>query len=145
MTLAAILKQKNGSIISVTPSMRISEVVAVLAEKRIGAVLILDTEDQLLGILSERDVVRSLAANGARTLEMTAAQLMTKSPTTAATDITVYDAEHLMTNGRFRHLPVVENGRLLGIVSIGDVVKAVLDEQTHEMENMRSYVTGMAL
>ena len=142
MTLTAILKQKEGTIISVNPTARISEVVAILAEKRIGAVLILNELGELTGILSERDVVRSLAANGARTLEMTAAQLMTKSPTTVGTDISVYDAEHLMTNGRFRHLPVVEDGRLLGMVSIGDVVKAVLDAQTQEMDSMRSYVTG---
>jgi CBS domain-containing protein len=142
MTLAAILKQKEGWIISVTPTTHISEVVAVLAEKRIGAVVILDEAGQLLGILSERDIVRSLAANGARTLEMMAAQLMTRSPTTATSEITVYDAEHMMTNGRFRHLPIVDDERLIGMVSIGDVVKAVLDAQTHEMDNMRSYVTG---
>jgi CBS domain-containing protein len=143
MTLAAILKQKEGSIISVTPTTHISEVVAVLAEKRIGAVVILDETGRLLGILSERDIVRSLASNGARTLEMTAAQLMTRSPTTATSEITVYDAEHMMTNGRFRHLPIVDDEKLIGMVSIGDVVKAVLDAQTHEMDNMRSYVTGI--
>lgn len=142
MTLGAILKQKEAPVISVAPTTNISEVVAVLAEKRIGAVCILDDAKQMLGILSERDIVRSMAANGARTLEMTAAQLMTRSPTTATTEITVYDAEHLMTNGRFRHLPIVENGKLIGMVSIGDVVKAVLDAQTFEMNNMRSYVTG---
>jgi CBS domain-containing protein len=142
MTLATILKQKGGSVISVAPATRISEVVALLAEKRIGAVMILDDAEQLLGILSERDIVRSLAANGSRTLEMTAGQLMTRSPTTATTEVTVYDAEHLMTNGRFRHLPIVEDGKLMGMVSIGDVVKAVLDAQTYEMDNMRSYVTG---
>lgn len=142
MTLAAILKQKGGSIISVPPMMRVSEIVGVLAEKRIGAVLILDEAEQLLGILSERDIVRSLAFNGAQTLEMTAAQLMTRAPTTATTELTVYDAEHLMTNGRFRHLPIIEDGKPIGMVSIGDVVKAVLDQQTHEMENLRNYVAG---
>ena len=142
MTVAAILKQKSGAIVSVAPTARISEVVAVLSEERIGAVLILDESGELTGILSERDIVRSLAANGTRTLEMTAVQLMTKSPTTVRTDVSVYDAEHLMTNGRFRHLPVVEDGKLLGMVSIGDVVKAVLNAQSHEMDSMRSYVTG---
>ena len=142
MTIATILKQKGRSIISVAPAMRIGEVVGVLAEKRIGAVLVLDPAGQLAGILSERDIVRSLATNGAQTLEMTASQLMTRAPTTATTDLTVYDAEHLMTNGRFRHLPILEEGKLIGMVSIGDVVKAVLDQQTHEVDNLRNYVTG---
>jgi CBS domain-containing protein len=142
MKLTSILKLKESRIISVSPTTRIKEAVAILAENRIGAVLIIDEADEMLGILSERDVVRCLAANSGRTLEMTAAQLMTRSPTTATCETTIYDAEQLMTNGRFRHLPVVENGRLIGMVSIGDIIKALLNSQTAEMAHMREYVMG---
>jgi CBS domain-containing protein len=144
MTIAAILKLKTGDVISVVPATRIVEVIAVLAEKRIGAVLVMDTVDQLLGILSERDVVRSLAANGTATLQMTAAQLMTPHPTTATPNISVADAMAIMTEGRFRHLPIVDGGKLVGLVSIGDVVKARITQQEHEVDSLRAYVSGAA-
>jgi CBS domain-containing protein len=141
MKLAAILKQKSGAPIAVTPSATISDVVHVLAEKRIGAVLVLDGE-QLVGILSERDVVRSLAKQAGATLDLTAGDLMTHSPTTTSPDASVADAMEIMSDGRFRHLPVMENGKLIGLVSIGDVVKARIDQQEHEVDSLRAYVVG---
>lgn len=143
-TMAAILKRKSVALISVTPEATIREVVLVLTEKRIGAVVVQAVDGELLGILSERDVVRSLAANGNGTLDMPASSLMTRGPTTATPSTTVFEAENLMTDGRFRHLPIIEDGRLVGVVSIGDVVKAVIDEQTHEVRSLRHYVTGSA-
>src|SRR3954447_18725299 len=124
MTIAGILKHKGHNVTSVTPGMTIAEVAQVLASKRIGAVLVLDSGDQLLGILSERDIVACLGEHGARTLEMTAAQLMTADVTTATPRTTVDEVMGMMTDGRFRHIPVVEEGRLAGLVSIGDIVKA---------------------
>lgn len=143
-TMAAILKRKPTALITVPPEAKIHEVVVVLAEKRIGAVVVQSANSDLLGILSERDVVRSLAANGAATLDMTTNQLMTRAPTTATPATTVFEAENLMTDGRFRHLPIVEGGKLIGVVSIGDVVKTVIDEQTQEVRSLREYVNGGA-
>lgn len=141
-TMAALLKRKTSALISISPDARIREVVTVLAEKRIGAVVIQSEANDLLGILSERDVVRSLAANGVATLDMAARQLMTSAPTTATLATTVFEAETLMTEGRFRHLPIVEGGKLVGVVSIGDVVKSLIDEQEQQVNSLRDYVTG---
>lgn len=141
-TMLAILKQKPTALISVQPDTRIRDVVLILAEKRIGAVVVKSAGNELLGILSERDVVRSLASNGAGTLDMLTSQLMTRAPTTATPATTVLEAETLMTDGRFRHLPIVEDGKLIGVVSIGDVVKNLIDEQGQEVRSLRDYVTG---
>jgi CBS domain-containing protein len=142
MILKTILSNKPPGFVSVPPDMRISAVIGVLSEKRIGAVLVVKPQNELVGILSERDVVRSLAANATATLDMTAAQLMTAHPITATPDTTVAEAMETMTNGHFRHLPIMENQQLLGVVSIGDVVKARIDLSEHEVESLRTYVAG---
>ena len=142
MTLKAILTNKPAGFFSVPPEMRISGVITMLAEKRIGAVLVVKNQNELLGILSERDVVRSLAAEATATLELTAAQLMTPKPTTATPSTTVAEAMEIMTEGHFRHLPILEDGQLIGLVSIGDVVKARIDQTVHEVESLRTYVGG---
>jgi CBS domain-containing protein len=142
MTLKAILKGKPANVFSVTPGTSISRVVDVLAEKRIGAVLVVDEGGRLQGILSERDIVRNLATQAAGTLELMAADLMTKMPTTATPETSVVKAMELMTDGRFRHLPIIDNGALVGLVSIGDVVKARLMQQEHEVDSLRAYVAG---
>lgn len=141
-TVAGILKHKGRHVVTIEPTARISEVAQVLADRRIGAVLIEDSAGQLLGIVSERDIVRSLAANGARTLEMTAGQLMTRALRTASPATTVAEAMREMTAGRFRHMPVLDHGRLVGVISIGDVVKARIMEQEYEVESLRTYVSG---
>ena len=105
----------------ISPSATIFEASKALGTRRIGAVLVMDAAGQLLGILSERDIVASLAEHGASTLEMTAAQLMTRNLKTATPRTTVEEAMEMMTTGRFRHLPVVDGGHLAGIVSIGDI------------------------
>ena len=143
MTLKSILKYKPPGYIAVAPDARVSEVVALLAEKHIGAVLVTEN-NRLVGILSERDVVRSLARNGGATLEMTAESLMTKDPNTATPSFTVAQAMGMMTEGRFRHLPIIEDGAVTGLVSIGDVVKAVIEQSQQEVESMRTYVAGAA-
>jgi len=98
----------------------------------------------MLGILSERDIVHALATNGVRALEMTAGQLMTRALKTASPRTTVAEAMTMMTAGRFRHLPVVEHGMLVGLVSIGDVVKARIMQQETEVDGLRAYVSGAA-
>jgi CBS domain-containing protein len=144
MTVAAILRHKGYQVASVPPTSTIAEVAQTLSERRIGAVLVLDTAEQLLGIVSERDIVQSLAANGAKTLEMTAGQLMTRALQTATPHTTVAQAMEMMTAGRFRHLPVIEHGALVGLVSIGDVVKARILQQESEVDSLKAYVSGAA-
>ena len=141
-TVAAILKHKGYQVTTVDPTVTIVRVVDVLAEHRIGAVLVVDRAGQLLGIVSERDIVRSLGANGARTLEMTAGQLMTRALQVAHPETTVAEAMGKMTVGRFRHMPVMDHGTLVGLISIGDVVKARIMEQEYEVDSLKAYVAG---
>ena len=142
MTVAAILKHKGYQVLSVNPTATIAEVANVLSEKRIGAVVVIDAADQLLGIVSERDVMNSLAANGARTLEMSAGQLMTRVLHTVTPQTTEVEAMTMMTASRVRHLPVIEHGALIGMISIGDVVKARIMQQDHEVDSLKAYVAG---
>lgn len=144
MILAEILRQKGGNVVKVPPATTVSAVLAVLGESRIGAVLVSDTAGQLLGIVSERDIVRCLWREGQRALEMTAAQVMTRELTTGSPRTTVAEAAQMMTQGRFRHVPVLEDGQLVGLVSIGDVVKARIGEQEQENDSLRAYIAGAA-
>ena len=143
MTVAAILKHKGHDVASVRPTTSIADVIRLLADRRIGATLVQDGTDTLVGIVSERDIVAALAANGAQVLEMTAGQLMTKALKTATPQTTVAQAMQMMTLGRFRHLPVLEHGALIGIISIGDVVKARIMQQEHEVDSLKAYVAGV--
>ncbi len=143
-TVSAILKHKGNQVVTVAPTARIGDVAQLLSDKRIGAVLVEDSAAQLLGIVSERDIVRSLAANGARTLDMTAGQLMTRALKTATPGTTVAEAMREMTLGRFRHMPVLDREQLIGVISIGDVVKARIMEQEYEVESLKTYVSGSA-
>lgn len=124
MTIATILRRKGGEVASVRPTDRIAAVSEQLARRRIGAVVVEDAAAQLLGIVSERDIVQAIAANGTRALDMTAGQLMTRALHTATPETSIIEAMTLMTEGRIRHLPVLARGELVGIVSIGDVMKA---------------------
>lgn len=142
MVIAGILKEKGGKLLSVPPHAPISDVVQMLATNRIGAVLVVSASGVLEGILSERDVVRSLAESGAGTLDRTASDLMTSTVTTATPQTTVAAAMELMTAGRFRHVPIMEDGRLVGLVSIGDVVKAKIANAEQEVDSLRAYVVG---
>jgi CBS domain-containing protein len=141
-TVAAILKHKGYHVSTVDPNVTVSAVAALLSENRIGAALVMDSAEQMLGIVSERDIVRSLAANGARTLEMTAGQLMTRAVQVAHPDTTVSQAMQMMTAGRFRHLPVIDHDTLIGLISIGDVVKARIMQQDTVVESLTAYVAG---
>lgn len=144
MTIAAILKHKGYDVASVRPSVTVADVARLLAGRRIGAVVVQDAGEHLLGIVSERDIIHALAASGAAALDMTAGQLMTRALRTAAPQMTIEEAMAVMTAGRFRHLPVVEHGALLGIISIGDVVKARIMQQEQEVDSLRAYVAGAA-
>ena len=142
MTIAAILRHKGHEAAAVSPRAKVPEIVAMLAEKRIGAVLVRDAANQLLGIVSERDVVRFLAREGANTLDMTAAQLMTSALHTVTPTTTVQETMARMTGSRVRHLPVLDGGEVVGMISIGDVVKALLAQQAQEVDSLKAYVAG---
>lgn len=142
MTVAAILKHKGNQVTTVDPTLTVARVLEVLCEHRIGAVLVIDESGQLLGIVSERDIVRCLAANGAGGLDRTAEQLMTRTLQVAHPGTTESEAMAMMTAGRFRHLPVMDRGSLVGLVSIGDVVKSLITQREHEVESLVAYVAG---
>ena len=144
MTVAAILKHKGHEVAAVRPETTIAEVAATLSTRRIGAVLVQDPDRVLLGIVSERDIIRGLAERGAEVLARPVAEMMTRAVQTAGPGTTVTQAMAMMTAGRFRHLPVVENGRLVGIISIGDVVNARLRDQEDEVDSLKAYVAGAA-
>ena len=144
MTIHALLKAKPNAIIAARAGMKISEVAVLLADKAIGAVMVVDDDNKLIGILSERDIVRSLARQPNETVNLKAADLMTKNPIVTNPQVSIEEVMAIMTKGRFRHLPVMEHGQLIGIVSIGDVVKAWIDQQAHEMHSLRTYVMGVA-
>lgn len=144
MTIASILKHKGHTVVTIEPTATVPEIAAKLAEHRIGAVLVMDKADQVLGIVSERDIVRSVATNGARTLEMTAGQLMTRAVHMAHPEMTVEEAMRKMTIGRIRHLPVMHNNTIVGMVSIGDVVKSRIVRQDAEVDSLKAYIGGAA-
>jgi len=142
MTVAHILKGKGRDIFSLAPDHTIGEAARTLADKRIGAVLITKKDGSLAGILSERDVVRSLAKGGADALGHPVSQHMTVKVETAREIDTIPFLMEKMTAGKFRHMPVVEGGKVVGIVSIGDVVKFRLAEMEAETQAMRDYITA---
>jgi CBS domain-containing protein len=144
MTVAAILKHKGFDVASVRPTASIAELCRLLSGRRIGAAVVQDASEQVLGIVSERDVIHALASNGARALEMTTGQLLTRAVKTVTPHTTVPEAMTMMTAGRIRHLPVIEHGVMIGIISIGDVVKARIMQQEHEVDSLKAYVAGAA-
>jgi CBS domain-containing protein len=142
MNVATILKHKGGDIVSVAPDATLQEVAHFLAEKRIGAVLVLDGTDTIQGIVSERDIVRAIAARGAACLQTPVASVMTSAVKTCRPGDTIDQLMAQMTSGRFRHVPVVEHDRLVGIVSIGDVVKLKIAESELEVSAIREYIAA---
>jgi CBS domain-containing protein len=141
MVIASILRRKGGEVVSVGAQDEVSAVARILSEARIGAVLVRDDGGDVLGIISERDIVRCIAAHGTEAVALPAAKLMTRALHTVTPATRVTEALELMTDRRVRHLPVMEeDGSLAGMVSIGDLVKARIDEALHEAEELRHYV-----
>ena len=142
MFVSDILAQKGGLVFTVTPGTSIAQLSQQLSTRRIGSVLVLDGEGSVAGIVSERDLVRALASHGAKAMELEARQVMTRDVVTCDPDDSIDQVMQTMTQGRFRHLPVVRHGELLGLVSIGDVVKARLEETKHETEALKAYIVA---
>jgi CBS domain-containing protein len=142
MIVANILNDKGSSVATARPDTTIAEVAAKLAAKKIGAVVIVGGEGLVDGILSERDIIRAIAQRGQAALSEQAADIMTRQVTTCTSADTLDHLMATMTSGRFRHMPVVEDGRLVGIVSIGDVVKRHIAEVEMEATALRNYVVS---
>ena len=142
MNVKAILaaKKLGGDIISIEPTADLATAAKLLSKHRIGSVVILGAGERLIGILSERDIVRALSEQGAGALALPVGQVMTRDVATCGEDDTVASIMERMTAGRFRHMPVVANGRLVGLISIGDVVKLRVEEVEGEAEAMRDYI-----
>jgi CBS domain-containing protein len=141
MNVATILKAKGAEVATVSPSITLAEAVMLLTERRIGALVVMQ-DNQLLGILSERDIVKAIAQSGAEALELPAREIMTSRIVTCGLNDSTEDLMDTMTEGRFRHLPVMERGELVGIISIGDVVKHRIAETVMETEALRLYITS---
>lgn len=140
MTVTAILSKKGGEVVSIEPTANLATAAILLASRRIGAVVVLGAGGRLAGILSERDIVRAMAERGVASLDDAVATVMTREVATCRPDETLDSIMERMTTGKFRHMPVVENNRLVGIISIGDVVKVRIDTIAQEAEAMRSYI-----
>jgi CBS domain-containing protein len=140
--VSRVLKDKGRHVVTATPENSVASVIDLLIEHRIGAVPVLDKADRVVGMFSERDVVSSLAKYGAAALTLSVQRVMTRQVKTCAPDDTIVGLMEVMTHSRIRHLPVVENGALHGIVSIGDVVKQRLEEAQSEVEALRNYITA---
>ena len=139
MTIAAILSSKGSEVATIGADNLVSEAVASLGERRIGALPVVEG-DQIVGIMSERDVIYCLRDHGAEVLDWPVSRVMTAPAITAEPTTPVLSALGLMTERRIRHLPVAEGGRLIGIVSIGDLVKYRMDRIEAEANAMRSYI-----
>ena len=141
MTLATILQQRSAEVIQVAPDTPVKTVVALLADHRIGAVPVVE-DGNVIGIMSERDVIYSLRSDGAAILEWAVERVMTRPAITVEPDLSILVGLSLMTRRRIRHLPVVDAGRLVGFVSIGDLVKARIEVVETEAEAMRAYIAS---
>ena len=140
MQVQNIIHTKGGNVVTIMPQATVAEAAQLLKEHRIGAVVVTGPTGAVIGILSERDIVRGLPVHGAALLAMSVGDIMTHSVMTCSPHSHVEDIMRDMTAGRFRHIPVVEAGRLTGIVSIGDMVKHRLEQLETETEQLQSYI-----
>ncbi len=140
MKVEQILQAKGADVFAVSDADSIAEAVSVLNDKNIGAVVVKDQSGGVVGILSERDIVRRLGANGPEALNMRVADCMTPKPYTCSPEATIDDVMGQMTEKRIRHLPVTSDGALVGVVSIGDVVKRKIENAEQEAAALKEYI-----
>jgi CBS domain-containing protein len=139
MTVRSILDSKGHQIQSVEPDTKLSAAIKILGERKIGAVLVM-SQGRIEGILSERDIVRVLGERGAKVVDEPVSAVMTRKVVSCRESDTVSSLMEMMTLGKFRHLPVIEDGRVVGLISIGDVVKRRVQEYELEQEALRDYI-----
>jgi CBS domain-containing protein len=142
-TISAILRNKSGNIWSTTPAASVYEAIEIMADKQVGALPVLE-QGQLCGILSERDYARKIILMGRSSKDTPVADIMTSAVVTVTPQHTVGDCMRLVTDKRIRHLPVVESGRVVGVISIGDLVNWVISEQQETIRHLEAYISGMA-
>jgi CBS domain-containing protein len=142
MNVETILRAKGGAVATIRPDETVGAVVEMLISRNVGALVVSDDGESVVGIISERDIVHGLANRGADLLSLEVAEVMTRHVVTCSLSDTVDQLMAEMTNRRIRHFPVVQDGRLRGIVSIGDVVKSRLDEVEYEASSLRSFIAG---
>jgi CBS domain-containing protein len=142
MFVSDILSRKGGLVYTITPGTTLAQIAQQLTTRRIGSVLVMGDADRVVGIVSERDLVRATARYGGGALELEAREVMTREVETCHPDDSIEHVMAIMTRGRFRHLPVLDRGELIGLISIGDVVKARLEETHHETEALKAYIVA---
>lgn len=142
MKVRNILDSKGGELATITPDRTVEDAIGELGRRRIGSLVVVDDSGNLAGILSERDLVAQMAEHGLDLTQSRVGDLMTKAVTTCKPDDDVTAVMVKMTDGRFRHVPVLEQGRLVGLISIGDAVKARINELEHEREALRDYISS---
>ena len=140
MTVKAILSAKGTEVLTIEPTTNVAAAAKLLAERKIGALVVTGPDQRVVGIVSERDIVQELAAHGPAALDLALTEVMTRKVTTCSASDTISPVMERMTAGKFRHLPVLDQGRLAGIVSIGDVVKHRLQEMEREQSALRDYI-----
>jgi CBS domain-containing protein len=141
LTVRDLLRVKGNTIWSISPDTQTIQALNLMTEKNVGALLVLE-EGLLAGIISERDFVHGLSKEGRKLLDQPVSETMTTRVVTVRPEQTIEECMQLMTNGRFRHLPVMDSGRLVGLISIGDVVKAIINEQSSMIHNLVGYIHG---
>ena len=142
MTVKAILDQKGRDVFTVTPDISVAEAGKQLSVHKIGAIVVVDSADKICGILSERDIVRALANEGPAVLEKPVSSVMTSDVKVCDESFSVNQLMEMMTEGRFRHLPVEVDGRIGGIISIGDVVRMRIEQVEREAEDIKAYIAS---
>ncbi len=141
MRIADVLRSKGTDVATVGPEATVAELLAGLSDRNVGAMVVVGSAGVIAGIVSERDVVRKLHEHGPAVLELSVAQIMTPAVATCGMDSSVDDLSEMMTHNRVRHIPVLVDGHLAGIVSIGDIVKTRLEELKSEQEQLQAYIT----
>lgn len=140
MIVKTILSGKGANVVTIEPTATLADATKILTEKRIGALVVTGAEGRLVGIISERDIVRALASRGNAALKLPLTDVMTRKVVTCSEDETLSVIMERMTQGKFRHVPVLDGERLIGIISIGDVVKWRLEELQLEQNALRDYI-----
>lgn len=142
MTVRKILEEKGRDVFSMHPDATLVEAAEAMAKKRIGALVLIGDGGDLAGVLSERDIVRMIGTRGPHCLNDRIGSVMTVEVVTCSEETTVNEVMEIMTRGRFRHLPVIQGGKLVGMVSIGDIVKRRIEDAEREAEEMRTYISA---
>jgi len=140
VTVKTILARKGSSVVTIDPTATVAIAAKTLTERGIGALVVTGAEGRTIGIVSERDIVRALGQRGVAVLDTSVADIMTRRVVTCGQQDTIGELMQQMTDGKFRHVPVVEQDRLIGIVSIGDVVKSRLEQMEQESNALRDYI-----